>query len=151
MPKKLTLLIDESGDQGLDRVMTHENPFGASSYLTMGAALVPTRCLPEYREILETIRAKLDVQELHCTDMSHAQVSYLAQKIKNLRMVTFGVISKKSTLGQYQDALKGENQAQDYYNKCVQYLFELVANYAASKNLNASSIDIVFERKRGHD
>lgn len=151
MPKKLTLLIDESGDQGLDRVMTHENPFGASSYLTMGAALVPTSHLPMYRETLEAIRTKLEVRALHCTDMSHAQVSYLAKEVSNLRMITFGVISKKSTLGDYQDTLKGENQAQDYYNKCSQYLFELVASYASTKNLDASNIDIIFEEKRGHD
>lgn len=151
LPKKFTLLIDESGDQGLDRVMTHASPFGASSYLTMGAALVPTSQLPAFRGILETIRAKLQVQALHCTDMSHAQVSYAVKEIAKLRMLTFGVISKKSTLGSYQETLKGEHQAQDYYNKCSQYLFELVASYASSKNFDASSVDIIFEEKRGHD
>ena len=68
--KKLTLLIDESGDQGLNRVMTHESPFGASSYLTMGAALVPTKDLIKLRQKLETIREKLDVRALHCTDLN---------------------------------------------------------------------------------
>lgn len=151
MPKKLTLLIDESGDQGLDRVMTNANPFGASSYLTMGAALVPTYKLAEIRAKLDDVRETLGVQALHCTDLNHAQISYFSKKVSEIRMLTFGVISKKSTLGSYRDVLNGENQAHDYYNKCSQYLFELVANYASKNKLDAGDIDIVFEAKRGHD
>ncbi|SHI45528.1 Protein of unknown function [Ruegeria lacuscaerulensis ITI-1157] len=151
MPKKFTLLIDESGDQGLDRVMTHEKPFGASSYLTMGAVLVPTSYMDDYRNRVFEMRKSLDVSTLHCTDMSHAQVSYFAREVSKLRVLSFGVISKKSTLGSYKAMIAGEDQAQDFYNKCAQYLFELVGHYIGLQRWTASEVAIVFEKKRGHD
>ncbi|MCI5095505.1 MAG: hypothetical protein MRY77_04260 [Rhodobacteraceae bacterium] len=151
MAKKFTLLIDESGDQGLDRVMTHASPFGASSYLTMGATLFPTAFMSRYRERISDIQSRLGVSALHCTDMNHAQVSLFAREISKLRLLNFGVISKKSTLGTYKEMIAGEDQAQDYYNKCAQYLFELVGSYFGSKGYGPSSVAVAFEKKRGHD
>ncbi|SLN73209.1 hypothetical protein ROG8370_03588 [Roseovarius gaetbuli] len=151
MQNKYTLLIDESGDQGLDRVMTHENPFGASSYLTMGAALVPTVLSDQYRQTLGDISDKLRLSQLHCTDLNHPQVAYFSRELSKLRILCFGVVSKKSTLGSYREMIAGEDQAHDYYNKCSQYLLELVGAYAESKGISSTDISIVFERKRGHD
>jgi Protein of unknown function (DUF3800) len=151
MAEKYILLIDESGDQGLNRVMTHESSFGSSSYLTMGAVLIPRKYSNDYCIILNEIRDTVSTSQLHCTDMSHAQVSYLAKKIETLRLLCFGVISKKSTLGGYKELISGENQAHDYYNKCCQYLFELVGNFMAEKKISSEDISIVFEKKRGHD
>jgi len=144
MSKKYTLLIDESGDQGLERVMTHEQPFGASSYLTMGAVLVPTTLLPSVREQLDGVRSKLGVTQLHCTDMNHLNVAYLAKTMSRLRILAFGVISKKSTLGDYRKMIEGKKQAQDYYNKCSQYLFELVAMFCSEHGLGSADIEILF-------
>ncbi|WP_131802562.1 hypothetical protein [Yoonia litorea] len=117
--------------------MTHDNPFGASSYLTMGAVLVPSINLPKIRKDLELMRGKIDAKELHCTDLSHGQVAFCAREVKKLRMLAFGVISKKSTIGDYRKSIEGEKQAQDYYNKCAQYLFELVGAYVGKKELGA--------------
>ncbi|WP_299938281.1 DUF3800 domain-containing protein [uncultured Pelagimonas sp.] len=150
-PKKYVLLIDESGDQGLERVMTDGNPYGASSYLTMGATLVPTDFLDSFRETLSAISDTIGAKELHCVDLNHSQISYLAKEIAKLRMLCFGVVSKKLTLGSYKDELSETAQAQDYYNKCSQYLFELVCGFMALNDIKSSDISIVFEEKRGHD
>ncbi len=83
--------------------------------------------------------------------MNHAQVSYFAREISKLRILSFGVISKKSTLGSYKTMIAGEDQAQDFYNKCAQYLFELVGHYIGLQKWAASEVAIVFEKKRGHD
>lgn len=151
MAKRFSLFIDESGDQGLERVMTREVPFGASSYLTMGAVLVPTQFEDKFRQFLDSVQNEMGVSQLHCTDMNHAQVSYFAKKLAELRILCFGVVSKKATLGSYKKQISGEDQAQDYYNKCCHYLFELVGKYAGENDLSARDIAIIFEKKRGHD
>lgn len=131
--------------------MTHSNRFGASSYLTMGAVLVPNKIEGKIRSSLEETCEVLGVTQLHCTDMSHPQVSYFTREIKKLRILCFGVISKKSTLGAYKEMIEGDDQAHDYYNKCAQYLLELVAQFIADKGVTSEDVHILFEKKRGHD
>jgi hypothetical protein len=151
LKNKYTLLIDESGDQGLDKVMTRESSFGASSYLTIGAVLIPTKFDGLMRSFEEKLRSKLGVSRLHCADLNHPQVAYFAQQLALQRILMFGVISKKSTLGSYQESIEGTHKAQDYYNKCCQYLFELVGSFAGENKLSSDDIKVVFEEKRGHD
>jgi len=83
--------------------------------------------------------------------MNHLNVAYLAKTMSRLRILAFGVISKKSTLGDYRKMIEGKKQAQDYYNKCSQYLFELVAMFCSEHGLGSADIEILFEEKRGHD
>ena len=152
MPQKYYFLVDESGDQGLDVVSTKSNPFGASSYLTMGGVLVPVSKEPEVLSTLESVKDKLDVEHLHCTDLSHPQVSYFfSSEISQMKVLAFGLIFKKSTLGDYKEQITGAKQAQDYYNKCTHYLLELLASFISEKSIPGSDVKIVFEHKRGHD
>ena len=149
--KKFTLLIDESGDQGLDNLVTADNPRGASAYMTMGAALVYTDHLPQLRENLETERTLLDVKRLHCADLDHAKLSYISRRVSTYRLKLFGVISKKSTLGSYRTQITGGDQGQDYYNKCAQYLFERIGSFFGENQIQGKDVDIIFETKRNHD
>ena len=145
-----TLYIDESGDQGLDRVRDETNSYGASPFLTLGAALVPNKLREDIRDDLNAISKELKGKELHCADLSHFDVSYFARRIKQQQILLFGVVSKKSTLGDYRENISGEKQSQDYYNKCVQYLLELVGRFMSEHKYKSDNLSVVFE-KRNHD
>ena len=114
-----TLLVDESGDQDLENFRTDERQFGSDPYLVFGGALVPTAKLPTLRSQLEDVRTKIESRELHCTDLTHLKRAYFARRVAGMQVLLFGVVSKKETVGDYQDQISGENQRQDYYNKCA--------------------------------
>lgn len=151
MTKKFLLLIDESGDQGLDKVRNDSSLKGSSAYFSIGAALLPIFEREKIELELRDVKETLGVKELHCTNMSHQNVAYLANKIRDFRILCFGVLSKKSTVGHYKEQISGDEQAQNYYNKCCQYLFELVGGYFERHGFSGNDVDILFEEKRGHD
>lgn len=63
----------------------------------------------------------------------------------------FGVVSKKTTLGEYVDKIEGKYKHQDYYNKCAHYLLELVGKSCKRYEISGEEIEIVFEKKDNHD
>lgn len=144
------LLIDESGDQGLDRIRGSLNDTGATPFFTLGAVLVPEVELTRLRELYSEVCKAIGKDNLHCVDLSHFQTAYAARRFSECRVLLFGVVSKKGTLGTYKSEIGGKNQAESYYNKCSQYLLELVGRFAGSKSIASSDISIVFEKKK-HD
>ncbi|WP_375551573.1 DUF3800 domain-containing protein [Rhodophyticola porphyridii] len=143
-----TLFVDESGDQGLDRVRSSIAEGGASPFLTLGGVLVPHSQMESLQNLVHSISAEFGKEILHCADLNHFQTAYFARIISTHRIKLFGVISKKSTLGEYGGDIKGLDQAQLYYNKCSQYLLELVGDFLGQHTIPASKFSIVFESKK---
>lgn len=142
MQRKYTLFIDESGESGISKVRTTNSP-GASPYLTLGAALVPNDLLNETSLKLEKICEDLGKNYLHCQELNHRQKVYYARSIQNERVLYFGVISKKSTLGPYKEDIKSNSNS--YYNKCAQYLLERVGLFMKENKVKPDQLSIIFE------
>jgi len=145
-----TLFIDESGDQDLSRFRTDDRPHGSDPFLVFGGALVPTMFAQLFREKLDEYCRILEVEALHCTDLSHRKRAFFARSVKELRVQFFGVVSKKATVRDYAAKIEGEKQRQDYYNKCAVYLLERVGHFMSVNKYNSDQLSIVFEEKR-HD
>ncbi len=144
---KYILLVDESGDQGLEKVRTDRDPRGASPFMTLGAASLPLHHRGRLKEFLENISILFGGKDLHCNSLTHIQRSCFARAVSEQRVLLFAVISKKDTLGEYREAIRGDGQANSYYNKCSQYLLELVGHFMSCKGIGASDLSIVFEKK----
>ncbi|GHA60569.1 hypothetical protein GCM10008927_27630 [Amylibacter ulvae] len=147
---KYHFFIDESGDQGLDKIRTKERG-GATEYMTMGGVLIPDTHLNRYRDKLDAIKSILKREDLHCKEMSHVQVAYFAREISKLRLQCFALISKKETLEDYKENIEGKGQAQKYYNKCSQILLERLCHFLEVEKIASEDISIKFEKMRGHN
>lgn len=147
---KYTLFVDESGDQGLDKVRNSVDGKGASPFMTLGGVLVPESIFDSLEADISEMCSVIGKSHLHCNDLNHHQTAYFARILESKRIQLFGVISKKSTLENYKEIISGEDQAQLYYNKCCQYLLELVAQFSNANGLSSDDISIVFESRK-HD
>jgi hypothetical protein len=143
-----TLFVDESGDQDLEKFRTEERQFGSDPFLVFGAALVPNMYLDEYRRVLGELRNELSVNLLHCTEMSHLKRCYFARRVSKLRVLLFGVVSKKATVGEYREEISGDMEKQDFYNKCAGYLLERVAHFMQEEDIGSDQMSVVFEEKK---
>lgn len=142
LASKYTLYIDESGEAGISKIRSSEAR-GASPYMVLGAALIPSVCETSINERLSRIADKLGKEFLHCNKLNHQQKVYFSREVSRERFLAFGVISYKDTLKAYSDAI---NKSSDlYYNKCSQYLLEKVSLFMHSNDENEGDIDIVFE------
>lgn len=145
-----TLFVDESGDQGLRKVRSKLRSHGASEYLTLGAVLVPDFLLESYRDELRKVSTLIGEKPLHCVDLKHFEVCAFCREVCRLKVCFFGVVSQKSTLGDYKGKIEGDRQAQSYYNKCSHYLLEMVGGFVEQSHSRVDEIAIIFEEKN-HD
>ena len=137
-----TVYIDESGEAGIQKVRNGKKG-GASPHMTLGATLIKNTQRGHLVNRLEEIQDKISKKHLHCCELNHRKKTYYSRQIGQEDVVLFGVISLKSTLGDYRDDIGGNITM--YYHKCAQYLLECVGHYAASNGINKSEIDICFE------
>lgn len=139
---KYTLYVDESGDSGIERVQTI-NTGGATPFMTLGAVLIPESEKGEVIKAVKSITKKLGKDFLHCKNLKHAQKVFYARTLSQQKILCFGVISKKETLGSYKTAINGNST--QYYNKCAQYLLEKVGKFMAIHEISEGDVNIVFE------
>lgn len=139
---KYTVFIDESGEAGIENVRTDDSG-GASPYMTLGAALIETSRIEEFRDHLRRICLVIGKDTLHCKNMRHFQKLYFARELNKLPVTCFGIISLKSTLGWYNERIEGDSKL--YYNKCAQLLLECVGDFMKSNGVYSHQLDVVFE------
>ncbi len=132
--------IDESGDSGIGRIRTANTP-GASPYMTLGGALIREANLVSARNKLDEIRQKIG-RELHCNTLNHQQKVFFSRELNEIKVLLFGVISRKETLGNYIDEINNRL----YYNKCAQYILETLGHAAKRFKIPPYDIHIVFEK-----
>lgn len=153
-----TVLIDESGDQGVNNFITAERPRGAAPFMVMSAAIVRDSNLEKVRDLLTKTAEHLDKKNLHCQELSHWQKCYLGRALSKFPCYYFSVVSAKETISGYNQVLEQnrerrnlKSKAQPYYNKCSHYLLELVGGFASERQIAPSEISVIFEEIRGHD
>lgn len=141
--RKYTIFIDDSGDAGVEKVRTHNTP-GASEFLTLGAVLMVTKNFQSHRDLLFEIKGAMNKNDIQCKNLNHFQKVYFAKKLASVNhIICFGVISKKSTLGNY--AKRIENDSTKFYNKCCLYLFEMIGRFLRDSGISMDEIDFVME------
>ncbi len=113
------MYVDESGDQDIQRFRTDDRTHGSDPFLVFGAALVPTKLKTTIRQELAEIQAELGVDWLHCRDLKHLKTAYFCRRVQSMRVLLFGLVSKKETLGDYADQISDLKDTEAYYNKCV--------------------------------
>lgn len=143
-----TVYIDESGDAGISKVRDQDNP-GASEYFVLGAIVVPSiyeqDVINTYKKLRLAIRKR---NWKHATDLGHSEKVFVSREMASLNVRYFGLISNKSTLGEYKGFINADPQK--YYNKCVIYLLENVCLYLNYFKIGQDNLRIVFE-KRNHN
>lgn len=138
-----TVLIDESGNPGIRKIQTGKES-GASPYMTMGGVIIRDDEKEAIKEALGKLTGQITRKGfLHCSSLGHEQKVRYAQVLASLNVVLVGVISKKSTLGDYRDQIGGDHKK--YYNKCAQYLLERVGMYLGRNGIKSEDVNVVFE------
>ncbi len=113
--------------------------------MTMGGVLVPDIKAETIKKNLNEFRKEITKQpNLHCKNMRHEQKVRFSQFLNNQKVLCFGVISLKSTLGSYKKDIKGNSS--HYYNKCAQYLLERLGFFLSIHNIPKENINIIFEK-----
>ena len=139
---KYTFFVDESGQSGIKKIRT-KSEGGASRYMTLGGALVPNSMIVDLRDKLEVIAKEFGRQELHCSKLNHNQICSFSKAMAEQRILLFGLISMKETLGEYKAAI--EESDKRYYNKCAQYILERLAQFLEINDISGDDVDIYFE------
>jgi len=138
-----TLFVDESGDAGISQVRT-ENSKGASPYMTLGAVLVPNVLMEKIRGDLDAFRNKITKKDsFHCNNLGHENKVRFSEFLTQQRVVCFGVVSLKETLGKYKEDINSDSCF--YYNKCAQYLLERLGIFLKENNIPKNKVSIIFE------
>jgi hypothetical protein len=140
---KYTFFADESGQSGI-KVLRSSGGGGASRYMTLGGALVPNGEIERIGECLASLAQLFSRPDLHCNKLNHNQTVRFAKEAASLRIKLFGVISLKETLGDYKDAIRGDDKY--YYNKCAQYLLERLGHFMSTKGISEDDLSIHFEK-----
>ena len=142
-----TLFVDESGDQGINKIRTSSSG-GQSPYLTLGAALVKDDDIEaittEIKQIVGEIKGKQrESFQIHFSQMKHKEKVYVCQQFAQLPVTFLGLISKKDTLGNYAEQINKESTK--YYNKNIEYLLEIVGQLFSQHNIGFDKHQIIFE------
>lgn len=152
MTHRYTLFVDESGDAGITKVREGIDGKGASPMLVLAGCLVPEVAEAKLLELLGTISGDIRKSDLHCSKMNHLQVAKYAREVGlSAKIKCFAFVSTKSTMGEFKGQILGKGQEQKYYNKCVSYFLERVGHFMLLNNIPGECLDIVFERRDGHD
>ncbi|HBZ42730.1 MAG TPA: hypothetical protein DEO85_01430 [Maritimibacter sp.] len=137
-----TLFVDESGQSGIKKIRTPSSP-GASPYMTLAGVLVPNIEKQEILGVLAALAEEFKKPDLHCSRLNHNQIVRFATEVAKLRVLCFGLISRKATLGNYADDIKKDDKL--FYNKNAQYLLERVGAFMEEKSLTEAQLSVVFE------
>ncbi len=144
-----TLYIDESGEEGITRIRS-ANTSGASPWLSFGACLINDNNYENIEATIQELEREFGITAgLHFRNLPHKQKVYACKKLSEIDAVFFGTISNKTSArrGDYLEYI--EEESWKYYNKNVQYLFELVGKYFRENNIGTDEHTIIFENKRG--
>lgn len=145
---KFNVYIDESGEAGIAKVRT-ENTNGASPYFVMGAVVCPPAAEDIAKKVFSDFCSQIGKTAWkHATELTHSEKVYLARELGKLPVRYFAIISNKATLNDYKDEI--ENSAHKFYNKCAQYLLEVICAYLGPRMQSPDDMNIVFE-ERNHD
>lgn len=142
-----TLLIDESGDEGIEPEIIEK---GASPLFFFGAVLIKTDDLTPIRATIEEIanQTQREPKRLHFSEFSHRTKVLCCQKISDLPITIFGIISDKSQLKKAGYLQRLRSIKGGFYNKNAAFLLELVGKYVQEQDIALESI--IFEEKK-HD
>ncbi|MFV1570892.1 DUF3800 domain-containing protein [Phaeobacter sp. JH20_02] len=147
---KYVLYVDESGDQDVKKFRTEERVRGSDPFLVFGACLVPVKFQDEIRQALTSFQCEIGVKQLHSTDLVHLKTAYFCRKVQSMRVLLFGLVSKKETLGSYTKQIADLKDTEAYYNKCAAYLLERLGHFMSQAGIGPEQVEIVFEEKK-HD
>lgn len=148
MQRILNVYIDESGEAGIAKVRTESSP-GASPYFVLGAAVCRVSDEPKVIEAFQKFRDEIGKKSWkHATELGHPEKVLLARTLGKVPARFFGVISNKSTLGEYAEKIRKDPQK--FYNKCTTYLLEIILSYSIRRGFSAGDVRVVFE-ERNHD
>lgn len=137
-----TVLIDESGDTGLQNVAPDPSS-GPTQYFCMAAVFFRE----ENREKIEAKLSSLPflASGKHSKHLSHYEKVYLAKTISELPVGIVGVISNKLSLLDYLP--KATSTPTHYYNKVSQYLLERVGTSINEFKINKHLVSIRLEAR----
>lgn len=139
---KYLFLVDESGDAGIERIRA-EGQGGASPYMTLGGVFIAQDVAEYARDEIRKLCLEVGKATLHCKDLRHFQKLHFARTVASMPIVIFGLISYKSTLGGYKEAIQGDSTK--FYNTCARYLLERLGDFMSVNDIKAHEVDIVFE------
>lgn len=137
-----TVLIDESGDTGLDGVRP-EPSWGPTQYFAMCATIFRDSRRDELLQAIEKL--PIGMKKYHSKRLHHFEKVYTCREVAKLRIAIVGVISNKLTLGSYLSEARRTNT--HFYNKVMQYLLERIGVCLATYRILAEDVRIILEAR----
>lgn len=145
---QFTVYVDESGEAGISKVRTGNQP-GASPYFVLGAVVAQPTAEVHGKNAITSFKEEIGKSAWkHATELRHSEKVYLARELGRLPVRYFAVVSNKATLKEYKGRIDGNPQK--FYNKCTKYLLECICTYLSPHLKDGSELRVVFE-KRNHD
>ncbi|MFD1157122.1 DUF3800 domain-containing protein [Roseovarius aestuarii] len=139
---KFTFFVDESGQSGIKKIRS-KTEGGASRYMTLGGVLVPNQLRNGIRNRLSKLASEFGKPDLHCSKINHNQICRFTQELAKEKILLFGVISLKETLGSYGEDIEGDDKR--YYSKCAQYILERLGLFLKLNGIAEDDVSICFE------
>lgn len=139
-----TVVIDESGDTGLENVAADPSR-GPSQYFTMCAALYRNENSSIIEEKLNSLPFS-GQRSLHAKHLNHYEKVVTCQAIAELPVGLLGVISNKLSLQEYLP--EANRTPTHYYNKVMQYLLERVGAATGALGITSNELRVVLEARK---
>lgn len=137
-----TVVIDESGDVGLENVLPDPSK-GPTQYFCMCATIFNEANRQKILQELEPLKNKKG--QIHASSMDHFSKVNACRIISKLPVGMVGVISNKLTLLEYLPEAK--KTPTHYYNKVAQYLFERIGDVVGAFKFSSEEIQIRLEAR----
>ncbi len=137
-----TVVIDESGDVGLNNVKTDPS-YGPSQYFTLCATIFREDNRSKIEVALKNLPFKK--RDVHSNKLSHFEKVHLCKTVSQLPLGMVGVVSNKLSLLSY--IKEAQKTPTHYYNKVMQYLLERIGALIAAFGIAKSDVRIVLEAR----
>jgi hypothetical protein len=162
-----TLYVDESGDEGTDRVRPIDVG-GASEYFTIAGVLIRTSRIPELNSLMESIKLEVGMaldDEIHFRDLKSDQKAIVLTRISEFKIGLIAVASNKRNMRGYRNLRVERKNSQLhrsgkliperynwFYNHLFRYLMETASSecfrWAAGRIGISPKIDVVFSYRK---
>lgn len=140
--ERYTLFIDESGNESIKNLETGKN----DPFLVLGGIIIKNSEAPFLRKTLFEISKKINSSDkgIHLKKLPHEKKVFICQQIAPLQFTSFGIISNKKEIPNWERAKILENP-HSLYSKLTQYLLERYGIWASHHNIPKDKLHIVFE------
>lgn len=155
MTSEFIAYIDEAGDEGFGKLKNTTQSHGQSSWLILGAMLVPADqdfLVPSWKRTILARFPKRKSQDLHWRNLKHDQRVVVSQEIAALPISAALTLSHKVTIPGSQSEFTFRRRSGYLYNYLIRWLLERLIDWCEQQDTaGMAKLHVVFSKRRGTD